>query len=127
MALGTSFGKPLKFTPPPTVSRYALYHDGELKTYNHLGSAKNAYRHLYNPQNVKILERVGDQWFILYDVPDGRLHTDEVPWVKKVDIYRYGRYESDFPRAIPMTRDEYADWRVKVELERRGITDASNS
>jgi len=118
----------LRVIPPKHVGRYALLVEygsstPHFKTYNDLGHAKNAYYHRgrYNATRVCILERVDDDWYALYDfVPgsDQYSNRSDTPWKKDVEI-RYGwRNHTTERRAVPMTRDEYADWRIRVERER---------
>lgn len=119
----------LKFNPPKQVARYALFVDhannrGTFKIYNDLGHAKNAYHFAgtYNSAS-KILENVDGEWYVLFDIPAGTDYKD-LPWVKETSRYDwYTRGEKKSKRATPMTREEYADWRVKVERER--IADGS--
>lgn len=116
----------LKFIPPPTVARYALYiNGGDLTTYKLLGVAKRVYRSRYRPPAAKILERVGDSWFVLYDIPEGAtVENGKLPWYRKeasgysrrwgyTDDERYVRHQ--------MTRDEYAEWRIAVQREIDGV------
>jgi hypothetical protein len=111
----------LKFVPPKEVNRYALFVDygngrGSLKAYNNLGSAKGAWqsaqRHTH--YDSKILENVEGTWYVLYDIPKD---VNRAPWYKEVER---GGWRSSYKQWVPkpMTRDEYADWRVKVEHER---------
>lgn len=111
----------LKFNPPKQVARYALYvgteSRGKLYTYDDLGSAKNSYHHKYtNVSGAKILENVEGNWYVLYDIPSGTKYKD-LPWVKEVEG---GGWRSSYKidTAKPMTRDEYAEWRLQVERER---------
>jgi hypothetical protein len=110
----------LKFVPPKGQNRYAIfsYADnvdrGDFKAYNDLGIAKVVAGRWVRHSNVKILENVDGDWYQLYDVRQGTMYK-ELPWVKNVKSWysSYDRY-----RAKPMTRDEYAEWRLKVERER---------
>lgn len=117
----------LRFEPPKQVARYALFVDydgsgrGYFKTYNDLRHAKIAYRyHNYSGRyNAKILEMVAGEWYVLYDIKAGTELRD-LPWYKEVNEgWRTGYRKTK--KAVPMTRDEYADWRVAVEHERLGI------
>ncbi len=117
----------LKFDPPKQVARYALFVDhrngrGFFKTYNNLGSAKIAHtaRNYRTTYDAKILENVDGSWYVLHDVRAGTSYND-LPWVKEVSSWRFTPYK----KAVPMTREEYADWRVAVERER--IADLSAS
>jgi hypothetical protein len=112
----------LKFNPPKQVARYALFVDhgqgrGAFKIYNDLGSVKNAYRFAgHGRYDVKILENVAGEWYTLFDIPKGTAYAD-LPWVKEV---RTGGWYANrlVKRAVPMTREEYAEWRLQVERER---------
>jgi hypothetical protein len=110
----------LKFAPPKTVAKYALFTEQKdsgrtsFKSYDNLGSAKNAYHAKYNV-DAKILESVDGEWFVLYDIP-AKTDYNDLPWVREVP--RSWRYKySTVKRAVPMTREEYAEWRLKVERE----------
>lgn len=91
-----------------------------------------------------ILENVEGEWFVLYEIAPG-LKKDELPWVKEFyRNYSYGtKYdlpyddhakESDYyqqrlkdgsatliKKAVPMSTDEYVQWRLAVERYRLGI------
>ena len=117
----------LKFTPPKLANRYALFveHDndrGTFKVYKDLGSVKNAWYHSAGRYNAsKILELVDGDWYVLYDIPKGTERRD-TPWYQETTRYDYyGRGNTTAKRAKSMTRDEYADWRVKVEREKLGL------
>lgn len=131
------------------IPRYASYGGGLMKTHTSIGAAKqslsnrvsyvdNSDRSIpYYSRQTKwhegfILEMVYGEWFILYHVPE-RTALDDLPWKKDVWVNKtYGwtqfyepshdpdRY-TRFRKAYPMTRDEYADWRVRVERERLGV------
>jgi hypothetical protein len=109
----------LKFVPPKLVARYALFVDhgnesGSFKVYHDLGHAKNAWHHNGRYYNAKILEYVDGEWYVLFDVPKG---VENPPWYKEVT--RGWRYDwSTYKTARPMTREEYAEWRLAVERER---------
>ena len=113
----------LRFEPPKTVAKYALFTvnvgNGKttFKSYDDLGSAKNAYHNKYNV-DAKILESVDGQWYVLFDIPNGTRY-ENLPWVKKVQRrFGYSYNEHSYPTSVPMTREEYAEWRLKVERER---------
>lgn len=132
----------LRFNPPKPIGRYALYierscGDPHFKVFSSLGDLKNSFNHQvmeYTGKtrvNSKVLENVDGDWYVLYDVP-ADTKNDELPWMKtSYRVHKYGYWQtvstSDDPNAYkmvksaPMTKDEYADWRVRVELERRGI------
>ena len=134
----------LKFIPPRKhkLPRYASYGNGVMKTHVSVGAAKQSLSHRVETYKGWgegfILELVDGEWFILYHVKDGTA-TDDLPWKKRFWYRGYGYYgssryfvkptwigESDLETAtisVPMTKDEYAEWRVKVELEKRGITE----
>lgn len=115
----------LRFEPPPgETMRWALYvnHDGDryfsgsaFRTYRRLGDAKTAYHSVYGSKGAKILENVNGRWYTLYDVAPGT-KPDDLPWYRKVHTY-YGERN----RPVPMTRDEYADFRLAVEREERSL------
>jgi hypothetical protein len=108
----------LKFVPPRSINRYALFVDRgrrPLAAYDDLAHAKGAWhvraRRYYD---AKILENVEGQWYVLYDLPKG---LERAPWYKEIEVGRWNNRRMAW-RAKPMTRDEYADWRIKVERER---------
>lgn len=113
----------LKFTPPRLVNRYALFVDygngnGSLKLYGDLGGAKNAWYHQGRRSDSKILENVSGDWYVLFDIPAGT-DRNNPPWYKEISKYSWrNRGESTYTAAKPMTRDEYAEWRIAVEHER---------
>lgn len=101
---------------------------GFFKTYDNVGSAKVAFRHQNHmswrqkPQYAgKILEMIDGEWFVLYDIPK---NSDRLPWEKEVESYSYdrgyGRTEKNW-RSVPMTRDEYGEFRARVERERLNL------
>jgi hypothetical protein len=119
----------LRFDPPKQVARYALFVDygqgrGYFKTYNELGHAKSAhaYHNAGTRCNAKILENVDGQWYVLHEVRAGMTYSD-LPWVKEVSTYRWNG--TPHKKGVPMSRDEYAEWRLAVERER--IADLSGT
>ena len=115
----------LKFTPPKQVAKYALFVDkgdgrGHFKVYNDLGYAKSSYHH-WGKRAAKILENVDGEWYVLFDIPKGTEYKN-LPWVKETESRYYYSRGQKTPRAVPMTREEYAEWRIKVEYEKLGIT-----
>lgn len=110
----------LKFVPPKQVARYALFVDhghgrGKFKTYDDLGSVKNAYHHAGTySSGSKILENVDGDWYVLHEIPAGTQYQD-LPWVKESG---YSWRGTPRKKAVPMTREEYAEWRIRVERER---------
>lgn len=114
----------LKFTPPKNVARYAYaveYEKSQTRfdTYNDLGSAKNALQHKlsYRGNDFKgayLLENVDGDWWVLYTITRD---TVRMPWHKEVE---QGSWRNSYKvwKAVPMTRDEYAEWRLQVERER---------
>jgi hypothetical protein len=113
----------LKVTPPKAVGRYALLVEYDnsnafFKTYDDLGSAKNSfhYRRYYGMTVGYILENVDGDWYALYKITPENV-KDHAPWQKETTS---GGWRSSYTiwRAKPMTRDEYAEWRVAVERER---------
>lgn len=133
------------------LPRYASYGGGIMKTHVGLGGAKQSleYRSTFRGEALLpgqswyerpllwkegfILELVDGEWFTLYHVEEGT-KDDELPW--KQDRWTHKQYSWTYvtePRykpedcrhekvSRPLSRDEYAAWRVAVELERRGIT-----
>lgn len=118
-------------------------------THLRLGDAKASFSYRQGSSNMNgaILELVDGIWYTLYEI-DGANGVHELPWMKKFlvrDIYgkkyyrqitpdmesdeRYSRLivgvnEPNFKtwtevRAVPMTKEEYADWRVAVDREAR--------
>lgn len=127
------------------LPRYACFVNSsqpQFTTHGDLGSAKNAF---YNRAgggptcgstrwDGQILELVDGVWFTLHAVTKGTVFRD-LPWVKKIIdstyvenpayvsfretpnerqmiVKEYIRYE-----AKPMTREEYAEWRLAVYRE----------
>lgn len=92
------------------------------------------YRSFY--KEVFILENVDGEWYVLYHVPEGT-EEDDLPWKKdswvNPNSYYYGRrfekptYKPEDWKhekvSRPMDTEEYVQWRLKVELERRGIVE----
>jgi hypothetical protein len=110
----------LRFDPPPNQAmRYALwvdqtdqYFNGPVfRTYRRLGDAKNGYHSVWGDKAAKILENVNGAWYVLFDIPKGTKPAD-VPWRRMVHTY-YGERN----KAVPMTRDEYAAFRLAVADE----------
>ncbi len=110
----------LEFTPPQDSSTYALYvNGGRIKLYDKVGIAKMAYSikyARYRRPGGKILQSIDGKWYTLYDIAEGVGYAD-LPWIKKVGN-RYSYSNEGYPKAVQMTRDEYAEWRVTVEKER---------
>lgn len=112
----------LKFIPPKQAARYALFVDHKsssfFKVYSNLGHAKTAHaQRNYNTRyDAKILEMVNGEWYVLHDIKAGT-ERENLPWKKQVNV---GGWYSNrtTKRSVPMTRDEYAEWRLKVERER---------
>jgi hypothetical protein len=105
----------LRFDPPKDAGRYALYLEGAsgkngFRTYSELGHAKNAYHFRGHRRAAKILENVDGKWYVLFDIRQGTL---DLPWFKET----IGWYNRERKVAKPMTRDEYAEWRLAVERE----------
>lgn len=113
----------LKFDPPRQVSRFALFVDrGEtygssrftFKATDTLGVAKLKWHANGKRFDSKIVENVDGEWYTLYDIPKGTVNP---PWQQEKEAPGWrGNYK--VYRAIPMSREDYADWRVKVERER---------
>jgi len=115
----------LKFTPPKDLTRrYAIYipRRNRFIQYLTLGNAKTGfYAHgwgsgsdacTYGPG--KILELVDGEWYTLFDIPTSVVR-DKLPWRK--DVKTYSWHKSSTNRAVQMTREEYADWRLAVFRE----------
>lgn len=133
------------------VPRYASYGKGQMKLHSSVGHAKQSLANrvtylddsdkglaYYNRKRLWhecfILELVDGEWFTLYHVEEGT-EPNNLPWMKqywtvlrwngskyweKPTYYPDEEIRTDY-ESRPMTKDEYADWRVRVELERRGI------
>lgn len=107
----------LKFIPPPQAARYALSIGGSFHIYNDIARAKIAWWNhgrWRTSTSAYILENVEGSWFVLYEIPP---NTTEPPWYKDVSTYRSGYGWRDTKRARPMSREEYATWRVQVDRE----------
>lgn len=136
----------LKFTPPKAqkLPRYASYGSGQMKTHTSIGAAKQSLAYRCGPRWRRdtweegfVLELVDGEWFIRYHVTDG-MNDNDLPW--KVDAWKMNKY-SPYCNGItftkprndpeytkirlnrPETKEEYAAWRVQVELEKRGIVE----
>lgn len=97
----------------------------------------NRYETVY--RESFILELVDGEWYTRFHIKDGT-KEDDLPWKKEfLQKYQYG-YKNKVPfrnekadswylengykrvkLATPETKEEYAAWRVAVELEKRGI------
>lgn len=114
----------LKFVPPKNVSRYAYaveYDQSQTRfdTFNDLGSCKNSLQHKirYRDGDFKaahVLENVEGEWYVLHTIGKNDQH---MPWQKDVETGGW-RTRYTVKKAVPMTRDEYAEWRLQVEHER---------
>lgn len=108
----------LRYIPPPNAARYALARENYFKTYNTVSAAKLGVYHLRWPRNgtdsTYILERVRDAWFVLYEVTSGMDKAD-YPW--KAAARTTLHYLRDTNKAVPMSADDYATWRLAVERE----------
>jgi hypothetical protein len=107
--------KSLLFIPPKEVASYAVYKGGQFKVYDTLSAAKQriSWDRGWHKPAAQILEMVNGNWYVLYDVPEDTAYAD-LPWVKLVG---HGWRRDGYERAVPMTRNEYAEWRVAVERE----------
>lgn len=91
------------------------------------------YREFY--KEAYILENVRGEWYVLYHIPEGTERND-LPWM--VDVWKHKQYgwvyHNEAPTykpedyihskvAKPMGTEEYITWRVKAELESRGIVE----
>lgn len=121
----------LRFVPPKLLAKYAVFLDhgngrGFFRTYDSIGPAKYAFRIHNGPHRWgrpggtsypgKILELVDGDWFTLYDVPKGIEH---LPWEK--DLGQNGNWYRSGWHTVPMSREEYGEWRARVERERLNI------
>lgn len=97
------------------------------RVHRYIGAAKQSFynragSYRYNDPSYsagKILEMVDGVWYVLYDVPGGTKRSD-LPWSKDVDIYPWRGDGSSVRRAVPMSKAEYAEWRIAVDREARG-------
>lgn len=117
----------LKFNPPRTVAKYALFVDkgngkGTFKAFDDLGWAKLSWR--YNTYanysdgsqyDAKIVENVDGEWYVLFDIPKGTSYKNR-PWAKEA-VSRWSGKSYGYTRAVPMSKEEYADFRVAVARE----------
>lgn len=134
----------LKFTPPKddTFYKYASYGNGQMKVHRSIGAAKQSLSNRCAPwgwgsdkvwREGFILESVGGEWFVLHHVPEGTKRLD-APWYRDVwthkrhswwtKLYQEPSNPEDYfyaREAYSMSKEEYAEWRIQVELERRGI------
>lgn len=111
----------LRFDPPPAQGRYAYYvgdnhYNGRMFIYDLLSSAKNAWYHKgrwTNDSVMKILEKVDGTWYTLFDIPvEAKKNTDLLPWKRETNSWR-----GSGKKSLPMTREEYAKWRLAVHEE----------
>ncbi len=124
----------LKFTPPQSQRYlYATFVDTQygpsFRVHSNLGAAKQS---LYYQTGLnwaygsaketkwdgKVLRNIEGEWYVLHDVPAGT-KRDELPWIKEVTRYSYGGEPRKTKKAVPLDREEYADWRIAVDRERR--------
>lgn len=129
----------LRFVPPKLLAKYAVFIDhgngrGFFRTYDLLGSAKYSFRihngpHRWGRNSItfnpgKILELIDGEWFALYDVPKG---TEHLPWEKDFGTgVGYARWRTGW-HTVPMSREEYGEWRARVERERLNIVIAGSA
>ena len=119
----------MKFVPPVTKDfRYAVWVEGRgFKVKAGLGEAKQSayamagvygvsFGESKTHRRIVLAEMIKGDWYTLFDVPAGTAYKD-LPWVKKVRPYRYGSGR-EYYAGRPMTREEYAEWRIRVERER---------
>lgn len=119
----------LRFVPPPEVDKYGVYIEGRgLTIHGTIGGAKGRIRNATGGWSAKhnaeyrgalLLKNIDGDWFILYDVKKG----EQYPWIKEVKSYSWPNWgkSTTEKRAVPMTNEEYAEWRLKVEEERRAV------
>lgn len=121
----------LKFDPPKHLARYALFVDrGEsyggsrytFKPYDNLGHAKLGWHSRGTHFDSKILENINGEWYTLFDISKD---ANRAPWQKQVEAGGW-RHPYKTWKAKPMTRDEYANWRIKVEHEKLGLAEYSS-
>lgn len=136
----------LKFVPPKSekLPRYASYGAGQMKTHASIGAAKQSLAHRCKPYWSReswkegfILELIDGEWWIRYHVAEGTMDED-LPWYK--DAWKRKTFspyyngisftkpwrEEDYTKIRmnrPETKEEYAEFRVKVALEKAGITE----
>jgi hypothetical protein len=125
--------------------RYASYVSGPYEsfvTHGTLHGAKNSFRNRagmwrngsWTFRDGKILELVEGNWYTLYDVKDVT-DSGHLPWHYPVETATYEKNPDYNPAeyipgqqswirktevnyvARPMTRDEYANWLVRVHME----------
>lgn len=130
----------LKFLVPPTEQyNFGVWTEGGgFRAHRNSGSAKQSAmaRTGLHPWNrttgttysrVVITQLVNGEWYTVYDVPKGTVYNG-LPWIKEEKIHKgyegapsYKPIYSTVHRSRPMDKEEYAEWRIAVELERRGI------
>lgn len=126
----------LRFVPPKLLAKYAVFIDhgngrGFFRTYDDVGHAKVAFRQQAGyfwrgttSRAGKILELVDGEWFTLYDIPEG---TTQLPWQKDFGRDNGWGYRRSGIKTVPMSRDEYGEWRARVERERLEIVTVGSS
>lgn len=113
----------LQFDPPIQAGRYALAYGNTMRVFNDLARAKIAWwplvqhRNGYRPTESFILENVEGKWFKLYEIPAGSLTP---PWHRRPFPNDSPSFSWNRVKAIPMTKDEYAAWRIQVDRELLG-------
>lgn len=107
----------LKFTPPGNTARFALSIGSFFKIYNDVARAKIAWHsHRWSSEPAHILELVDGQWFVLYTVqPNTR--AENLPWYAETYGYVRGVGWRTRNVAKPMSREDYASWRLQVNHE----------
>ncbi len=117
----------LKFNPPRTIAKYALFVDrghnkGTFKSFDKVEWAKLSWKHhTYadygngSDHDAKILENIDGNWYVLYDIPKGTAYTNR-PWAKEA-VSRWGRKPLGYTVAVAMSKEDYAEFRVKVARE----------
>lgn len=129
----------LKFVPPKLIAKFAVFLDhgngrGFFRTYDQVGSAKTSFRNHNGPSRWgrggvtfhpgKILELIDGEWYTLYDVPKG---TEHLPWEKNFGSESHYYSRRTGWHAVPMSREDYGDWRARVERERLNIVLAGSA
>ena len=124
-----------------TMNTHSSIGSVKLSIYNRAGSyGTDGYYESF------LLELVDGEWYVLYHVEKGTKH-DELPWMYPLEVVeyklrpmtqqeldarpsymrgpgyttdKYDRRVTTVRRNRPMTREEYAEWRVAVDRERNG-------
>lgn len=118
---------------------FTRYETDEVIGKNHDNSPR--YKTFYGAKHSFILENVNGTWYVLYEIPEKTLSSD-LPWMKtfikdtkytgggvlRLDVFEKYEYNKKlreaeperfrlFKKAVPMTQDEYVEWRLAVQRE----------